>query len=998
MSIQSLAGQTLGQYELRELLGEGGMGAVYRAYQRTLDREVAIKVLPSSLAAQSGYMERFTREARTAAALEHQNIVPVYDYGTQGGISYVVMRLLSGGTLADRLVHSIEDDRPLPTLQEVSQTIRLLASALDYAHSKGVIHRDIKANNIMFDAQGTPFIVDFGIAKLLNATSALTGTGVAMGTPSYMAPEQWQGGDIGPAADQYALAVLVYTMLTGKMPFEADSPYQLMHKHLFDNPTPIHNHRADLPEAVQKVFDRAFNKYPIERFPNTSEFAKAFDDAVKSGPVQQPSGFFLTPLPIRRLNIPLQPTPPAKPDLEGPTVTPPNLQVPDPILPTVPDIPAKPPTPPTGSGLSSTVPPPPAAAVASTRRGRLPLAALGLLAAIIMIAIIVFVLVDGGGDDEGGGQSRSGSTSTATETSDPVRIAQSLLTITAEAQISLVDETQTIEAVFTQIAKTSEAHQTATAEAGGAVGGQVTDTATATSSPSSTATVTATSSMITSTNALAPSRSTSTPTRTSTPNAVETLEARATRDFERTVEAQGQPESSPTATPTPTVTRTSSPSSTVTRFPSSTATSTVTPSGTATASPTATATFTPSYSPSPSVTATPTLTFTATRSATPTIDTAATRVAEGATATVHARNTQQAKTQQAATQNSVQTLAARATNDANATQAVRAPTQTAQAIAAAIQIGVTPREVNVRSEPNTAASVVTTLPQGTRLLILGTNEDGTWFNIRLEDGTTGWIRADLLTVLGTPTATPTPSATPELAQFDNVPMVLVPAGCFTMGSTQEQVDYALSIDTNPDVLGWEQPATEICFDEPFWIDQYEVTNAQFGALNGQAGRENSFTDPQQPRGNVTWNEAREFCAMRGGRLPTEAEWEYAARGPENRIFPWGNELDPDRFVFVGNATEPATVGSQPDGISWVGAYDFAGNVWEWVNSHFAPYPFDPTDGREAEDVAENPVLRGGSYQDTEGFARTSMRAVWVPAETAVEVIGFRCVRDFDAGE
>lgn len=182
MSIENLSGKAFGQYQLRQLLGAGGMGAVYLGYQANLKREVAVKVLSVTLAQQTDYVERFTREAQTAAALEHAHIVPVYDYGTQDGISYVIMRLLTGGSLAERLTLRAESDNPLPTLAEVADVMKKLASALDYAHSKGVIHRDIKANNVMFDDQGSPFLVDFGIAKLTHATSALTGTGVTMGT------------------------------------------------------------------------------------------------------------------------------------------------------------------------------------------------------------------------------------------------------------------------------------------------------------------------------------------------------------------------------------------------------------------------------------------------------------------------------------------------------------------------------------------------------------------------------------------------------------------------------------------------------------------------------------------------------------------------------------------------------------------------------------------------------------------------------------------------
>ena len=207
MSLDNLAGTTLGQYQLRDLLGVGGMSAVYRAYQPSLKREVAVKVLAATLAQNTDYLERFNREAQTAASLQHPRIIHVYDYGTERGVSYVAMQLLSGGTLQERLVERTRGGQRFTTLPEMADLLRQMASALDYAHSQGVVHRDIKPGNIMFDALGNAFLVDFGIARLLHAASSLTGTGAPIGTPAYMPPEQWRGQDIGPAPDQYRLAV-----------------------------------------------------------------------------------------------------------------------------------------------------------------------------------------------------------------------------------------------------------------------------------------------------------------------------------------------------------------------------------------------------------------------------------------------------------------------------------------------------------------------------------------------------------------------------------------------------------------------------------------------------------------------------------------------------------------------------------------------------------------------------------------------------------------------
>jgi serine/threonine protein kinase/tetratricopeptide (TPR) repeat protein len=301
MSFRDLCGQTLGQYKLRELLGIGGMGAVYRAGQTSLNREVAVKVMSSELVDDAGYVERFYREAEIAASLGHPHIIPIHDYGVQGDISYLVMRLLEGGTLMDRLGQCAKTQQPLPSVQEVAELLDQLASALDYAHSRNVIHRDIKPNNIMFDDQGNAYLVDFGIAKLLQTTGAMTNPGVVMGTPLFMPPEQWRSEEITPAVDQYALAVVIYILLTGQAPFKSGTPYGLMDKHVNETPAPPHTHRAELPEDITPVLERALAKEPAHRFPTVSAFAQAFSDAI-SASVGERTNFF---------SAPVQPTRPA---------------------------------------------------------------------------------------------------------------------------------------------------------------------------------------------------------------------------------------------------------------------------------------------------------------------------------------------------------------------------------------------------------------------------------------------------------------------------------------------------------------------------------------------------------------------------------------------------------------------------------------------------------------------------------------------------------------
>src|SRR5258708_5022834 len=206
--MSDLVGKSLDQYQLLSLLGRGGMAAVYRSHQPSMDRDVAIKVISGQLADDPTFIARFEREARLIAKLQHPHIVRVYDFGRRDGVLYLVMRLVEGGSLDERLRQG-----PL-SLDVAAQMFTDIASALTYAHDQGIIHRDLKPNNILLDSKDNPYLTDFGIAKMMqDSTGQITATGTIIGTPSYMAPEMWRGEAVDARTDIYSLGIMLYEMV-----------------------------------------------------------------------------------------------------------------------------------------------------------------------------------------------------------------------------------------------------------------------------------------------------------------------------------------------------------------------------------------------------------------------------------------------------------------------------------------------------------------------------------------------------------------------------------------------------------------------------------------------------------------------------------------------------------------------------------------------------------------------------------------------------------------
>jgi hypothetical protein len=315
-SATDLTGKRLGNYRVVAALGHGGMAKVYKGYQPLLDRYVAIKVLAPRFATDEEFRARFQREAAAIARLRHPNIVQVYDFGARSSIHYMVMEYIAGDTLKMRIRAARAMGEQL-TRHEILTVLRGVAAALDHAHAREIVHRDVKQANIMLriedpaqntglghPAHGepshtpgmeplsgafTPVLTDFGVAKIMEGVQ-FTGTGMTIGTPDYMAPEQGGNGQVTHSADLYSLAVILYEMLAGDLPFTADTPVAVLLKHMSDAPPSIRARAPELPEALAQVMDRALAKTPQERYSSGAALVQAVEQAWDLGPASSGEG------------------------------------------------------------------------------------------------------------------------------------------------------------------------------------------------------------------------------------------------------------------------------------------------------------------------------------------------------------------------------------------------------------------------------------------------------------------------------------------------------------------------------------------------------------------------------------------------------------------------------------------------------------------------------------------------------------------------------------
>ncbi len=379
--MEDLTGKQLGPYQIVAPLGEGGMAAVYKAYQPSMDRYVALKVLPRHFASDPEFIGRFSQEAKVIANLQHPHILPVHDFGESDGYSYLAMRFIEGGTLTDWL----KENGPL-SLEKIRSIMTQVGGALDYAHAQGVIHRDIKPSNILVDQWGNCLLTDFGLAKMAASTAHLTQTGGILGTPSYMSPEQGLGKKIDHRSDIYSLGVVLYQMAIGRLPYQAETPMAVVIKHIHDPLPPPSQFQPDFSEGLERVILKSLAKSPEDRFESAGEMVKALKSAT-----EPPT------LPAAAPPLPAEPAPEPEPELESEPAF-------ESVATAVPVPPPSSPPQPLPQTEPTTVLNEPAEAAplpAPTRKKRRPLlwAALGIIGILCLLIVGSIILITGGDDE-----------------------------------------------------------------------------------------------------------------------------------------------------------------------------------------------------------------------------------------------------------------------------------------------------------------------------------------------------------------------------------------------------------------------------------------------------------------------------------------------------------------------------------------------------------------------------------------------------------------------
>jgi serine/threonine protein kinase len=301
-------GENIGPYRVVEKLGQGGMATVFKAYHASLDRYVAIKALHPAFHQDESFAARFQREARVVARLEHRHIVPIYDYAEHEGRPYLVMKFIEGDTLKARL-----DQGPL-SADEINKMVDAIGSALGYAHQQGILHRDIKPSNVLLAKDGQIYLADFGLARIAQSGESTLSSDMVMGTPQYISPEQAMGrSDLDRRTDLYSFGVMLYEMVVGRVPFNADTPFAIIHDHIY-SPLPLpHTVNPNVPEQVERVLLKALAKERDDRFEDANKLVAAFKEAWHEAGVPMQGTFIRVSQALKQADLPAVKEVPSKP-------------------------------------------------------------------------------------------------------------------------------------------------------------------------------------------------------------------------------------------------------------------------------------------------------------------------------------------------------------------------------------------------------------------------------------------------------------------------------------------------------------------------------------------------------------------------------------------------------------------------------------------------------------------------------------------------------------
>src|SRR4030095_16098745 len=297
-------GENVGPYRIIEQLGQGGMATVFKAYHALLDRYVAVKALHPAFNQDPNFEARFQREARVVAKLEHPHIVPVYDYAEHEKRPYLVMKFIEGDTLKAKL------DKGSLSSEDIAKIVDAVGSALSYAHRQGVLHRDIKPSNVLVAKDGQMYLADFGLARIAQSGESTLSSDMIMGTPQYISPEQAMGkSDLDHRTDLYSFGVMLYEMVVGRVPFNADTPFSIIHDHIY-SPLPLpHKVNPDVPEQVERVLLKALAKEREDRFEDANQLVNAFKEAWNEAGVPMQGTFIRVSQalrPVEKTNMPAQ--------------------------------------------------------------------------------------------------------------------------------------------------------------------------------------------------------------------------------------------------------------------------------------------------------------------------------------------------------------------------------------------------------------------------------------------------------------------------------------------------------------------------------------------------------------------------------------------------------------------------------------------------------------------------------------------------------------------